>query len=202
MSILRRTGITRFLDRSASVVVRDTKPNQLAIVPVRRSAVVCCVFRMQVSHRLASHHGPGTGHSAEPRADGSARMHAIQSVRPCSSKADIPLRRIRLLLACTSRPQRHGVGDGAAGKADFSARVANGGCHCADRLVVANGDDLDAGGDFLADAHGLQETPFHAKENRAGPGRSSATTAFSRPEVTPPCTIRPPKGDPAASAAS
>jgi len=36
----------RFLDGlPASVVVRDTKPNQLAIGPVRRSAVVCCVFR-------------------------------------------------------------------------------------------------------------------------------------------------------------
>jgi hypothetical protein len=77
------------------------------------------------------------------------------------------LRTKKQLLACTSRQQRHCVGDGAAGKADFSARVANGGCHCADRLVVANGDDLDAGGDFLADVHGLQETPLHTKENRA-----------------------------------
>ena len=35
-----------------------------------------------------------------------------------------------------------------------------------------------------------------------GPGSSSATTALSRPDVTPPCTISPPKGEAAASDSS
>jgi hypothetical protein len=43
------------------------------------------------------------------------------------------------LLASSCRCEWHCVGHGATGKADFPVRVADGGCHCADRLVAYNG---------------------------------------------------------------
>ena len=39
-------------------------------------------------------------------------------------------------------------------------------------------------------------------EDLPGPGRSSATTALSSPDVTPPCTMIPPKREPAAARSS
>ena len=79
--------------------------------------------------------------------------------------------------------------------ARLALRVADGRFQLADRLVVAHMHDLDRGGDRLADAHRLHEPPVGSRKTVPGPGRSSATTAFNRPVVTPPCTIRPPKPD-------
>ena len=49
---------------------------------------------------------------------------------------------------------------------------------------------------------GARNDQFTWRKTVPGPGRSSATVALSRPEVTPPCTMIPPKREAAATSSS
>jgi hypothetical protein len=63
----------------------------------------------------------------------------------------------------------------------------------ADGLVLPHLEDLGLGGDLVARLDRSTEAPVDLEEDAAGAERSSATSALSSPEVTPPCTMIPPK---------
>jgi hypothetical protein len=76
---------------------------------------------------------------------------------------------------------------------DRPVLIGDRGLQRADGLVAVNVDDFGSGRDDIPGADRGSEVPVHMEEDAARPGRSSATSAFSRPEVTPPCTMMPPK---------
>jgi hypothetical protein len=61
---------------------------------------------------------------------------------------------------------------------------------------------LDLGRDLITRSYRRHKLQATRRKTLPGPGRSSATTALSRPDVTPPCTISPPNRVLAASCSS
>src|SRR5262249_48369585 len=124
----------------------------------------------------------------------------MEHMRKRAKKAGLNSCRV-LRVAHLSLKQRHCVGGCTPHDTSFTVSIANNGLQLADRFVVPDELDLDARGYCLSDPDRLYEPPFVSRNTVPGPGRSSATTAFKRTVVTPPCTIRAPKGDLAASSA-
>ena len=69
------------------------------------------------------------------------------------------------------RQQRHRVGRGGAEHARLARGIADGRFQLADRLVVANVDDLHFRRDRVADADGFREAPARFEKDRSGAGK-------------------------------